>query len=108
MIYHWKDNLKRHVETRTTYIDILPSLDLLDAFADVLKGVLGVLEEVVHSFAHSLRVPASAEQVDLVGQAGDVAGEGKELGHEVLRQDLELWIVGILRIILSSQRSATL
>lgn len=47
--------------TKVTDVEVLPSLDLLHALADLFKSFFGVLKQVMYSLPHPLRIPFGAE-----------------------------------------------
>jgi len=81
-----KDETHRHV---------LPRLDLLDALADHLEAVARLVDQFVHPLAHARGVAARAQVPDLAVEPLVVAVELEELVHEVLRQPLEVGVVGV-------------
>jgi hypothetical protein len=87
--------LQREIVEGQPYCHILPGLNLLDALAHLLEHLARLLDQLVHPLPHPRRVPPRAQVPDLAVQPLVIAVEPEQLVHQVLRETLELGIVGV-------------
>lgn len=56
----------------------------------------------MHPFPHPLRIALCPQQVYLIGEPRDVAGELEELVHELLGEPLEFGVVAVVGVIFAA------
>jgi hypothetical protein len=92
----------RAVETKfVTYVDILPSLDLLDPFSHLFESLPGRFQEIMDSFPYTLRVPLCSEKRNLARKTRNIRCQGEQLVRDLLPISRELRIILILGVVLA-------
>lgn len=91
---------RRDCAAVSTYPEIRPLLNLLQTLADFLEPRTRLFNQVADPLADPFRLALGAQECDLVGKAGDVRGQAEQLVGKLGGEALELWVVGILGIVL--------